>query len=92
MILKAYVWFDKVDKVYMSDSFVCARSERAVCRGFLNEFSRDKKMNIKEYDLVKIGTFDDETGVFTALDSPAVVDYNQVYSDVPDTQGDVKSE
>lgn len=92
MILKAYCWYDKVDKVYMADSFVLSRSERAVCRGFINEFSRDKKMNPAEFDLIHVGSFDDEKGVFTALKEPSVVDVNQVYAEQPNTNGSVADE
>lgn len=92
MVLKAYVWYDKIDKTYLADSFVCHRSERSVCRGFINQFEHDKKMNIKEYDLYCVGFFDDETGIFKAYDKPSLVDVSQVYAEQTDTHGDVKDE
>lgn len=91
MILKAYCWFDKVDKTYLADSFLLHRSERSVCRGFLNQFEHDKKMNPKEYELYRVGFFDDETGKFEAS-VPVLVDVMQVYADQPDTKGDVVDE
>lgn len=92
MVVKAYVWYDKVDKTYLSDACVMHRSERSVCRGFLNEFKRDDKMNQNEYDLYCIGIFDDESGVFTPENPPRLVNVMQVYADIPNTQGDVKEE
>lgn len=92
MILKAYCWYDKVDKTYLADSFLLHRSERSVCRGFLNQFERDKKMNVNEYDLYQIGIFDDEKGTFEPLPSPVKVDVTQVYVDQPNTKGEVVDE
>lgn len=91
MILKLYMWFDKIDKTFMSDSAMFARSERSVCRGYINAFQQDKKLNPAEYQLMRFGTFDDETGVFS-LEKPVEVDVNQVYSEQPNTRGDVKDE
>lgn len=92
MILKAFCWFDKVDKTYMSDSIMFARSERSVCRGYINAFEQDKKLNPAEYELIRFGTFDDETGEFFPELPPVSVDVKQVYAEQPDTKGDVKDE
>lgn len=62
MKLSIFAWFDKIDKVYMKDSIVADRSIRAVCRGYLHAFEQDRKMNYKEFELHKIGEFDDESG------------------------------
>lgn len=92
MLNKVYVWHDKIDGVYMPDSMMVARSERAVCRGYLNAFANDKKMNPAEYELCKVATFDDETCEFKAIYPPIVVDPMQVYARQPDTNGDVLDE
>lgn len=62
MKVNVFCWYDKIDKVYMKDSIVSDRSTRAVCRGYLQVFEQNKKMNFKEYELYQIATFDDETG------------------------------
>lgn len=89
MELKAYMYYDKVDKVYLDRSIVFSRSERAVCRGYLQSFEQDKRMNPKEYELRFFGTFDDESGKWSLLPEPSVVDVMQVYEKIPDTQGKV---
>lgn len=77
MILNVFCWYDKVDKVYMRDSIVADRSTRAVCRGYLQVFEQNRKMNFKEFELHKIGTFDDETAEFVPCND--VVDPTIVY-------------
>lgn len=42
MKVKCFCWYDKVDEVYMRDSFVLDRSTRAVCRGYLASFEQKK--------------------------------------------------
>lgn len=79
MTLNAFVWYDKIDKVYMRDSVVFDRSTRAVCRGYLQSFIQNKMMNPKEFNLVKIGTFDDETAEFKPIFPPEVIDPNIVF-------------
>lgn len=74
MILGVYCWFDKVDKVYMPDSFVLDRSRRSVCRGYLQSFNQHKMMNPKEFSLCKTADFDDETGELKPIFPPEVVD------------------
>lgn len=80
MLNGVFCWHDKVDELYMPDSVVLSRSERSVCRGYITAFTNDRKLNPVEFELVKIGTFDDETGVFTALSAPEVVNVNQVFA------------
>lgn len=92
MINGVYGWYDKVDKIYMPDSMLLARSERAVCRGFLSAFQADKKMNPNEYELCKFGTFDDETGLFQVFETPVKVDPTVVFEKQPDTHGEVVDE
>ena len=48
MKLNVFCWYDKVDKVYMRDSIVADRSTRAVCRGYLQAFEQNRKMNYME--------------------------------------------
>lgn len=81
MKLNVFCWFDKIDKVYMRDSIVADRSTRAVCRGYLQAFEQNRKMNYKEFELHKIGEFDDDTGEFIPCNE--VIDPTIVY-DKPD--------
>lgn len=82
MKLNVFCWYDKIDKVYMRDSIVADRSTRAVCRGYLQTFEQNRKMNYKEFELHKIGEFDDETAEFIPCNE--VIDPTIVY-DKPDT-------
>lgn len=82
MKLNVFCWYDKVDKVYMRDSIVADRSTRAVSRGYLQVFEQNRKMNYKEFELHKIGEFDDETAEFIPCNE--VIDPTIVY-DKPDT-------
>lgn len=91
MINKLYCWHDKVDKLFMPDSFMLSRSERAVCRGFLKTFETDKKLNPKEYELVCLGQFDDETGSLVPS-QPVVVNVNQIFDDSVPSDGTVVDE
>lgn len=79
MKLNVFCWYDKIDKVYMRDSVVVDRSTRAVCRGYLQSFQKNKMMNYKEFSLVQIGEFDDETGIINAFDKPVEVDPTIVF-------------
>lgn len=79
MKVKCFCWYDKIDEVYMRDSFVLDRSTRAVCRGYLASFEQNRKMNPKEFELVRVGDFDDETGEFSPCFPPEVIDPLQVY-------------
>ena len=90
--LQVFCWHDKVDGTYMPDSILLNRFQRPVFRGFLTQFERDRKMRIDEYELCKIGEFDDETGVLQALPIPEVLDPYAVLQDRPDTKGQVKDE
>lgn len=80
MISGVFGWYDKVDKIYLPDSILLSRSERATCRGYLQSFANDKRMNAQEYELVRYGDFDDEKGAFSMYDVPKVVDVRQVFS------------
>lgn len=86
-----YVWFDKVDKTYMVGSAQFARSERAICRGYLASFEHDKRMNPKEFELRRIGAFDDETGEWLLTENK-VVDVMQVYERPESKDGQVVDE
>lgn len=79
MKLNVFCWYDKIDKVYMRDSVVVDRSTRAVCRGYLNSFQKNKMMNFKEFSLVQIGEFDDETGVLNSFGAPVEIDPTIVF-------------
>lgn len=80
MKLGIFCWHDKVDGVYMPDSVMVDRSKRAVCRGYLQAFEQNKKLNFKEYELCQLGTIDDETGVISANKEPEVIDPKIVYA------------
>lgn len=79
MKLNVFCWYDKVDKVYMRDSVVVDRSTRAVCRGYLQSFQKNRMMNFKEFSLVQVGEFDDETGIINAFEKPVEVDPTIVF-------------
>lgn len=83
MKANVYCWHDKIDNVYMTGTFVFSRSERNACRGYIREFNNDKMLNPKEYELVCVGTFEDETGEFLPVVPPRVVDVKQVYAPEP---------
>lgn len=76
-----FCWYDKIDKCYLQDSVRIHYSVRAICRGFLNEFEQNKKMNFNEFDLCTIGEFDEFTGVIKAYPEPVVLDPKIVYGD-----------
>lgn len=80
--------YDKIDKVYMRDSITLDRSLRSICRGYLNIFEQNRKMNYKEYELRKIGYFDDESGVFTPINPPETVDPTIVYDKPQPKEGE----
>lgn len=82
MKLNVFCWYDKIDKVYMRDSIVADRSTRAVCRGYLQAFEQNRKMNYKEFELHKIGEFDDETAELVPCNE--IIDPTIVYAK-PDT-------
>lgn len=90
--VKLYAWYDKVDKTVLPGSLMASPSERSVCRGFISSFEKDRKMNIKEYELVCLGSIDEETGRITALPERRVVDYNCVYAPAVSTDGEVVDE
>lgn len=92
MQLQIFAWYDKVDKQYLPDSFLLNQSHRPVCRGFLTQFERDKKMRLDEYSLVKLGSFDTDTGVISALSAPEEIDPFCVMQQAPKTNGEVQSE
>lgn len=92
MQLQIFAWFDKVDGQYLPDSIMLNQSHRPVCRGFLTQFERDRKMRLDEYSLVKLGSFDTDTGVIMPLSSPEEIDPFCVCQQQPDTKGDVKAE
>lgn len=75
---QVFCWYDKVDKTYLPDSVLLNQFHRPVCRGFLTQFERDRKMRQDEYDLVKVGDFDTDTGILTGLSVPEVIDPTQV--------------
>lgn len=79
MVCNVFCWYDKVDKVYMKDSIVADRSTRAVCRGYLQAFEQNRKMNFKEFSLVQLGSFDDETGILIPFDPPKEIDPTIVF-------------
>lgn len=80
MKCNVFCWYDKIDKVYMKDSIVADRSTRAVCRGYLQAFDQNKKMNFKEFELVQLGVFDDESGAFEPINPPERIDPTIVYA------------
>ena len=80
--------FDKIDKVYMRDSITLDRSLRSICRGYLNIFEQNRKMNFKEFELRKVGFFDDELGEFTPLNPPEIVDPTCVYDKPQPKEGE----
>lgn len=89
MILHGFCWYDKVDKVYMRDSVTIDRSTRAVCRGYLQTFEQNRKMNYKEFSLCHIFDFDDETGVVVPVSPIEEIDPTIVF-DKPETTEDNK--
>lgn len=90
--VRLYAWYDKIDQTVLLGSLMCASSERSVCRGFLAAFEKDRKMNIKEYDLVCLGSIDEESGNIVPLPARRVVDYNQVFSGPVSVDGEVVEE
>lgn len=72
-------WYDKVDKCYMSDMITFHRSPRSICRGYLQNFETNKKLNPKEFDLVVLGVFDDSTGTIKPFEKPFVLNPLMVY-------------
>lgn len=91
MIQHGFIWYDKVDKVYMTGSSMFSRSTRSVCRGFLQAFQDDKRMNPKEYELCHFCDFDDETGVLTPVSPIERVDPTIVFDKSEDrSHGDVE--
>lgn len=90
--IKIFAWYDKVDKSVLLGSLMCSASTRSVCRGFLASFDKDKRMNIKEYDLVCLGIIDEDTGRIDAYARPEVIDPNIVYGEVDTSSGDVVDE
>lgn len=91
MKLNVFCWFDKIDKVYMRDSVVVDRSTRAVCRGYLQSFQKNKMMNFKEFSLVQIGEFDDETGTISAFTNPVEIDPTIVFDKSEETLNENQS-
>lgn len=92
MQLQIFAWFDKVDKQYMPDSILLNQSHRPVCRGFLTQFERDRKMRLDEYSLVKLGIFDTDTGVISPFSAPEEIDPFCVCQPQQKTNGDVAAE
>lgn len=78
--LYVFCWFDKVDKLYLQDSVRVHYSKRAMCRGYLNEFEQNKKMNFNEFELCVIAEFNEETGLLDPYSSPEVLDPRIVYA------------
>lgn len=89
MKVNVFCWYDKVDQVYMKDSIVADRSLRAVCRGYLQAFEQNRKMNFKEFELHQIGKFDDETAEFVPMNE--VIDPTIVY-DKPEVKENVETD
>lgn len=78
--LYVFVWHDKIDKTYLSDSIRIHPSKRAVCRGYIAEFENNKKMNPNEFELCVIGEYNEFTGTITAYDNPEVLNPKMVYA------------
>ena len=83
------VFYDEVDKVYLSDSITAHRSIRSICRGFLDVFDKNRRMNPKEFSLRRLGSFDDETGIFEPCSTPEVIDPRQVFAPIAETNGEI---
>lgn len=92
MKLGMYVMYDKIDKVYNTRTINFSRSERELCRAYLQQFEQDRKVNPAEYSLLKLGTFDDETCKFDLLPTPHEVDINQIYAPAKSENGEVVDE
>lgn len=92
MKLNVCMFYDKVDKCYQSDSISIHRSLRAICRGYLDVFDRNRRMNPKEFKLMQVAEFDDETGEFLTSGFPKEVDPTIVFQRVEKTDGKVVDE
>lgn len=90
--LNVCVFFDKIDKLYQSDSISVHRSLRAICRGYLDVFDKNRRMNPQEFALCKIGMFDDETGELIPCNPPEVIDPTIVFAQPKAEQGEVVDE
>lgn len=78
MVKQIYMWYDKVDKTYLSDSIMVSDQRRSVCRGYIKAFENDRKMNPAEYELRCVGSVDLNSGEITS--DVEVVDPRIVYS------------
>lgn len=80
MTLNVYTIFSKIDGC--SDQLIVSRSDERIVHDFVNSCrSRNDELakknypliQLDEYELRKVATFDDVTSVVTALPSPVVV-------------------
>lgn len=90
--LNVCCFYDKVDGFYQSESISIHRSLRAICRGYLDVFDKNRRMNPKEFELRQIGFFDDETGQFDSVGFPKTIDPTIVFQPVEQTDGKVIDE
>lgn len=82
MVLNVYSMFDRLEGAHRS--LVTSRSDASAVRTFCEEMvkyrdsmvSKSVSVNLEDYELHKLGTFDDETGVLTSLSHYEVMPLN----------------
>lgn len=82
MVLNVYSMFDRLEGAHRS--LVTSRSDASAVRTFCEEMvkyrdsmvSKNVSVNLEDYELHKLGTFDDETGVLTSLSHYEVMPLN----------------
>lgn len=92
MLLHIFAWYDKVDKAYMAGTIMADRSPRAVYRGYMAEFGKNRAMNKDEFELHEIGTIDEQTGEVTAFNPHHVPDVTCVFANRDTASGEVVDE
>lgn len=73
MVVNVYSLFDRLEGAHRT--LVTSRSDASAVRTFCEEMTRYRdslagknvSVNLQDYELHKLGTFDDETGVLTSL-------------------------
>lgn len=82
MVVNVYSMFDRLEGAHRS--LVSSRSDASAVRTFCEEMvryrdsmlSKNVSVNLEDYELHKLGTFDDETGVLTSLSHYEVMPLN----------------
>lgn len=81
MTLNVYAMYDRLEGSHRA--LVTSRSDARASRDFCNELLRLKKqmegkapIDLNDYELHKLGTFDDETGLISALGKYEVIPLN----------------